>query len=525
MYIIHSLIANEIVPSLSSQLVAESLLLARSHAPTVLQETERKLERELREDSIALPSSKIARYRRKGGKLLHTKLVLLIVVLLNIIDCILVLGELILDIHYVKELIQTSDESFTRFVSTMKQQYPTELSPFSAKKMDDFFVKIASGNCSWVHHESVEDLHVSIYSNDTKTWNASESADENRLAGVKIASENERHERSADSRSENRFMYDSNMQKGDRTTFQGSSTNSLQLMKDKSTHQEYHTVKERNLIRRVSGIQVDAKQSDQHKEHTLDEIIAHALHKASITILSVLVVETCLKVVCQGLRFFRHKLEVFDAIVVIGSFIVDLVFLKGLTSYKIHIFVYVLTFLLPWRVIRVVNSLVVAVRDHEHFRLKLIYKQKKKGSIKLKEYKDREKLTKSYVNTLEAMMDSYGVPKWRVQKERAIHMRRMSKQSPISALGALTLGTMISGSFCKKMSIPESENNNEDDDEENIDDYSDLAFLPTESCDPLSVIEETDSMLAADFDYEIDVTESNTQNETHESGTKPHVPK
>ncbi|KAK3607458.1 hypothetical protein CHS0354_015602 [Potamilus streckersoni] len=503
-------------------LVAESLLLARSHAPTVLQETERKLERELREDSIALPSSKIARYRRKGGKLLHTKLVLLIIVLLNIIDCILVLGELILDIHYVKELIETSDESFTKFVVTMKQQYPTELSHFSVQKMDDFFVKIASGNCSWTSHVPVEDLHVSVYSNDTRKRSVRDTADQSRVAGVKTARENDGHGRSSNSRSENRTMYASSMQTGNSTNFQNSSKSNFQLTIDKSPLDQYHIVQEEDEIQHERSIYVDTHHSSQHKEHSLDEIIAHALHKASIMILSVLVLETCLKVLCQGLRFFRHKLEVFDAIIVIGSFVVDLVFLKGLTSYKIHIFVYVLTFLLPWRVIRVVNSLVVAVRDHEHFRLKLIYQQKKKGSIKLREYKDREKLTKSYVNTLEAMMDSYGVPKWRVQKERAIHMRRMSKQSPISALGALTVGTMLSGSFCKKMSIPGSENNNDNDDEENIDDYSDLAFLPTESCDPLSVIEETDSMLSADFDCEIEVTENNTQDDIHEIGKKTH---
>jgi len=43
----------------------------------------------------------IYRLRRKGERFLHSKHVLLIIVALNVIDCVLVLGELILDIHYV----------------------------------------------------------------------------------------------------------------------------------------------------------------------------------------------------------------------------------------------------------------------------------------------------------------------------------------------------------------------------------------------------------------------------------------
>ena len=48
--------------------------------------------------------------------------------------------------------------------------------------------------------------------------------------------------------------------------------------------------------------------------------------------------------------------QVFDGFIVVASFIVDLVFIKGLSAYKIQKFVVILAFLVPWRVIRVVNS-------------------------------------------------------------------------------------------------------------------------------------------------------------------------
>ena len=41
------------------------------------------------------------RVRKKGEHLIHSKHILLLVVLLNLIDCLLVLGELMLDIKYV----------------------------------------------------------------------------------------------------------------------------------------------------------------------------------------------------------------------------------------------------------------------------------------------------------------------------------------------------------------------------------------------------------------------------------------
>jgi len=49
-------------------------------------------------------------------------------------------------------------------------------------------------------------------------------------------------------------------------------------------------------------------------------------------------------------------LQVFDAIVVTVSFIVDVVLLKGLTEFEVQVALFILSFLLPWRVIRLVNS-------------------------------------------------------------------------------------------------------------------------------------------------------------------------
>ncbi|KAH3891987.1 hypothetical protein DPMN_016097 [Dreissena polymorpha] len=58
----------------------------------------------------------------------------------------------------------------------------------------------------------------------------------------------------------------------------------------------------------------------------------------------------------------------FDVVVVIVSFVVDLVLLKGLTNMKVQVAVLVVSLLLPWRVIRVVNSMYTKVAPRYHYR-------------------------------------------------------------------------------------------------------------------------------------------------------------
>ncbi|RUS80008.1 hypothetical protein EGW08_012242 [Elysia chlorotica] len=112
--------------------------------------------------------------------------------------------------------------------------------------------------------------------------------------------------------------------------------------------------------------------------HTRELEIAHKLHYASVFVVSVLLVMVIMKVICKGKNFLKRKIEVFDAVVVVTSVVVDLIFIKGLTEFAVDETIFVLALLLPWRVIRVVNSLVMAVIDHEHVKLRLLYSRKKK---------------------------------------------------------------------------------------------------------------------------------------------------
>ena len=64
-------------------------------------------------------------------------------------------------------------------------------------------------------------------------------------------------------------------------------------------------------------------QDAHHWEH-----VAHAIHICSIIVLSIFMVEVCFKIYFTWDHFIKHKIEVADAIIVIISFILDLVFLN-----------------------------------------------------------------------------------------------------------------------------------------------------------------------------------------------------
>lgn len=90
-----------------------------------------------------------------------------------------------------------------------------------------------------------------------------------------------------------------------------------------------------------------------------DNPAPHILHYISIAILSIFMIELFLKVYAMGLKFFKHKMEVFDGIVVIVSFSLDVAF-SGEEGAVDGVSLIVLLRL--WRVTRIVNGIVLSVK-------------------------------------------------------------------------------------------------------------------------------------------------------------------
>ncbi|XP_052239121.1 uncharacterized protein LOC127850267 isoform X3 [Dreissena polymorpha] len=85
-------------------LLSRQLGFTLTYTGSKLERTEHGLEKEIRRESCAPPrKNTITRLRNDGELILHSKDVLMLIVVLNLVDCCLVLGELILDIHYITE--------------------------------------------------------------------------------------------------------------------------------------------------------------------------------------------------------------------------------------------------------------------------------------------------------------------------------------------------------------------------------------------------------------------------------------
>lgn len=389
-------------------LASGSLAIARFH--TILDKTEKQLELELERENRAPPQTLIGKARRKGETVLHSKQVLFCVIILNVIDCILVLGELILDMYYVKGLLESSQGATSAFITDMKTLYPVDLSSINIYDVQPLYHNLLHAHIEWDHftHIVKRDVSESVVKPGCNPNLTS--------ASPVIAPEHSIEKRSADNSTDESDTLNNTIDDHDNDTV------NTQLNNDHSDNSS--TINHDNFD---SNNETD-DHHDVHTGHSVEEEIAHAFHKASITILAILAVENLCKIFFYGMTFLEKRLEVFDCVIVFGSLFVDIYFLNGISAYKIQEFVIILAFLVPWRVIRVVNSLVVAVIDHEHFRLKLLYKQKKEVSNELKKTKTDVKTLQQAVDIVKKIAIDAGIPEQKIAQHLAMTQQIMGKQ-------------------------------------------------------------------------------------------------
>ncbi|KAE8635240.1 hypothetical protein XENTR_v10002559 [Xenopus tropicalis] len=91
----------------------------------------------------------------------------------------------------------------------------------------------------------------------------------------------------------------------------------------------------------------------------VDHIIPEIFHYLSISVLSFFILEIAGKLYAFRLEFFHHKFEVFDAAIVVISFIIDIVYISREDIFNA---VGLLILLRLWRVARIVNGIIVSVK-------------------------------------------------------------------------------------------------------------------------------------------------------------------
>lgn len=128
---------------------------------------------------------------------------------------------------------------------------------------------------------------------------------------------------------------------------------------------------------------------DSGEAHSLAYEFTHSFHIGSMALLSALLLETFLKIFAMGKHFLHHKLEVFDAFVIMVSWCLDVAFWEGIWARPGQEGATLLIFILPWRVIRIVNSFVLVIQEKDLVLLKVV-KQRLRMSLR----KDKETTAK-----------------------------------------------------------------------------------------------------------------------------------
>ncbi|XP_069132698.1 uncharacterized protein [Argopecten irradians] len=347
--------------------VARRMSMPAFTVDTITQNLEEEIERESEE-----PKGNFEKLRRSGEQILHSKKILLLIVVLNIIDCALVLAELILDIHFIKEMVHEARNLTLKFTSLLLQLFPAVFSGLDTEAVADVFNRVI---WSMTSYNQTDDVSLN-FTTDTNTTYLHRSRRSVAVAGI---------------------------------------------------YKNY-----------ITQADIPAFMEADHKPE-LEEVLSHAFHKASIIILGILVLLTLLKVFCYGFTLFKKKFELFDGFIVVASFIIDLAFIKGIMGYPLEDAVATLAFLIPWRVIRVANSLVMAVMDEAHLQLKMIYTEKKLVEERFEESESNLKYQKNVNKILRDLCLSEGIPMSKITEKTAgcempLFLLRGRKRTPFKSI-------------------------------------------------------------------------------------------
>ncbi|KAH3890351.1 hypothetical protein DPMN_014430 [Dreissena polymorpha] len=111
---------------------------------------------------------------------------------------------------------------------------------------------------------------------------------------------------------------------------------------------------------------------------------AHFVKYLGFAVVSVMMFEIALKFICLGSTFFRKKIEVFDVCIVIISFVLDVVFIDSKWYESRKDATTILVLLMPWRVVRIVNSFLMTINHKHHIEMLTLRRAKKRVDLKLK---------------------------------------------------------------------------------------------------------------------------------------------
>ncbi|XP_075995890.1 voltage-gated hydrogen channel 1 isoform X2 [Genypterus blacodes] len=135
-------------------------------------------------------------------------------------------------------------------------------------------------------------------------------------------------------------------------------------------------------------------------------IVPQVFHYLSLALLTIFMVELMGKLFAFRLEFFQHRFEVFDGVVVVLSFVLDVVFVFSEDAFD---GMGLLILLRLWRVARIINGILVSVKnraDQKIHKLKESYDHLVQRVTVLQERCDKQEQENE---KLKALLQQHGV--------------------------------------------------------------------------------------------------------------------
>lgn len=129
-------------------------------------------------------------------------------------------------------------------------------------------------------------------------------------------------------------------------------------------------------------------------------------HYLSLALLTFFMVELFGKIYAYRLELLHHKFEVFDGIVVVVSFILDIVYISKEDAFDA---MGLLILLRLWRVARIINGIIMSVKNRAHHKVQKIKEINESLVHQVSELQERNTKMDQENAKLRALLKQHGI--------------------------------------------------------------------------------------------------------------------
>ncbi|XP_066507356.1 voltage-gated hydrogen channel 1 [Hoplias malabaricus] len=135
-------------------------------------------------------------------------------------------------------------------------------------------------------------------------------------------------------------------------------------------------------------------------------IAPQVFHYLSLALLTFFMVELAAKLFAFRLEFFKHKFEVFDGIVVVVSFILDIVYISNEDAFDGMGFLILLRL---WRVARIINGILVTVENRAHHKLQKLHESNDRLVEQVSELQEQKSRLEQELSRLQGILKQHSI--------------------------------------------------------------------------------------------------------------------